>query len=161
MCRRAKGNIVILQGTLLRIGRLVLILQHSEKVAFPKTGGGLPVRISEKLCTSPKKEKDWTGNGTDKKKRTEQTGETAMYQLALMFEIAPGPPDAYRVKNEFLSAIRSKSAAEGKRTLQTGYGMRNFDNFRKRILFCNTKKRAGANAPTRSIDDLCWLYPNY
>ena len=114
-----------------------------------------------------------------------------MYQLALMFEIAPRLADAYRIKNDFLSVIRSKSAAEGKKALadwllsvevmdlpefqdctkayhnwfheiinslevpwtngfiegcnnktkvlkRTCYGMRNFNNFRKRILFCNT-----------------------
>ena len=114
-----------------------------------------------------------------------------MHQLALMFEIAPRLADAYRVKNEFLSVIRSKSASEGKKALsgwllsvevmdlpefhdctkayhnwfneiinslevpwtngfiegcnnktkvlkRICYGMRNFNNFRKRILFCNT-----------------------
>lgn len=114
-----------------------------------------------------------------------------MHQLALMFEIAPRLADAYRVKNEFLSVIRSKSASEGKKALSEWllsvevmdlpefhdctkayhnwfneiinslevpwtngfiegcnnktkvlkricYGMRNFNNFRKRILFCNT-----------------------
>ena len=114
-----------------------------------------------------------------------------MCQLALMFEIAPRLADAYRIKNNFLSVIRSKSAVEGKRALadwllsvevmdlpefhdctkayhnwfneiinslevpwtngfsegcnnktkvlkRPCYGMRNFNNFRKRILFCNT-----------------------
>ena len=112
-------------------------------------------------------------------------------QLALMFEIAPRLADAYRLKNEFLAVIRSKSSAEGKKKLadwllavevmdlpefkdctkayhnwfneilnsmdlpwsngftegcnnktkvlkQVCFGMRNFSNFRKRILFCNT-----------------------
>ena len=111
--------------------------------------------------------------------------------LALMFEIAPRLADAYRIKNDFLSVIRSKSSAEGKQRLvdwlysvevmdlpefhdctkayhnwfheilnsmdvpwtngyiegcnnktkvlkRVSYGMRNFSNFRKRILFCNT-----------------------
>ena len=38
-------------------------------------------------------------------------------QLALMFEIAPRLADAYRLKNEFLTVIRSKSSAEGKKML--------------------------------------------
>ena len=33
---------------------------------------------------------------------------------------------------------------------RVSYGMRNFNNFRKRILFCNTYNRAGAKAPARS-----------
>ena len=124
-------------------------------------------------------------------KPMEKLTDDEMCQLALMFEIAPRLADAYRIKNEFLSVIRSKSAAEGKRTLadwllsvevmdlpefhdctkayhnwfneiinslevpwtngfiegcnnktkvlkRTCYGMRNFNNFRKRIQFCNT-----------------------
>ena len=124
-------------------------------------------------------------------KPMEKLTDEEMYQLALMFEIAPRLADAYRIKNEFLSVIRSTSAAEGKRALadwllsvevmdlpefhdctkayhnwfneiinsleapwtngfiegcnnktkvlkRTCYGMRNFNNFRKRILFCNT-----------------------
>ena len=123
-------------------------------------------------------------------KRTEKLTDVEMDRLALMFEIAPRLADAYRIKNDFLSVIHSKSAAEGKRTLadwllsveimdlpefhdctkayhnwfneiinslevpwtngfiegcnnktkvlkRTCYGMRNFNNFRKRILFCN------------------------
>lgn len=38
-------------------------------------------------------------------------------RLALMFEIAPRLADAYRLKNEFLTVIRSKSSAEGKKKL--------------------------------------------
>ena len=124
-------------------------------------------------------------------KSMEKLTDDEMYQLALMFEIAPRLADAYRIKNDFLSVIRSKSAAEGKKALadwllsvevmdlpefhdctkayhnwfneiinslevpwtngfiegcnnktkvlkRTCYGMRNFNNFRKRILFCNT-----------------------
>ena len=124
-------------------------------------------------------------------KPMEKLTDDEMYQLALMFEIAPRLADAYRVKNDFLSVIRSKSAAKGKNALadwllsvevmslpefhdcttayhnwfneiinslevpwtngfiegcnnktkvlkRTCYGMRNFNNFRKRILFCNT-----------------------
>ena len=112
-------------------------------------------------------------------------------QLALMFEIAPRLADAYRLKNEFLTVIRSKSSAEGKPKLadwllavevmdlpefhdctkayhnwfneilnsmdvawsngfiegcnnktkvlkRVCFGMRNFRNFRNRILFCHT-----------------------
>ena len=124
-------------------------------------------------------------------KPMEKLTDDEMYQLALMFEIAPRLADAYRIKNDFLSVIRSKSAAEGRKALtdwlfsvevmdlpefydctkayhnwfheiinslevpwtngfiegcnnktkvlkRTCYGMRNFNNFRKRILFCNT-----------------------
>ena len=124
-------------------------------------------------------------------KPIEKLTDDEMYQLALMFEIAPRLADAYRIKNDFLSVIRSKSAAKGKKALidwlfsvevmdlpefhectkayhnwfyeiinslevpwtngfiegcnnktkvlkRTCYGMRNFNNFRKRILFCNT-----------------------
>jgi transposase len=124
-------------------------------------------------------------------KRMEKLTLDEMDRLALMFEIAPRLADAYRVKNDFLSVIRSKSSAEGKQRLvdwlysveimelpefddctkayhnwfqeitnaldvpwtngyiegcnnktkvlkRVSYGMRNFNNFRKRILFCNT-----------------------
>lgn len=124
-------------------------------------------------------------------KPMEKLNDEEMYQLALMFEIAPRLADAYRIKNDFLSVIRTKSAEEGKKALvdwlysvevmdlpefhdctkayhnwfheivnsldvpwtngfiegcnnktkvlkRTCYGMRNFNNFRKRILFCNT-----------------------
>jgi len=50
-------------------------------------------------------------------KPMEKLTDEVMYQLALMFEIAPRLADAYRIKNEFLSVIRSKCAAEGKRAL--------------------------------------------
>lgn len=40
-----------------------------------------------------------------------------MDRLALMFEIAPRLADAYRIKNEFLTVIRSNSAAVGKQRL--------------------------------------------
>lgn len=112
-------------------------------------------------------------------------------RLALMFEIAPRLVDAYRLKNEFLTVIRSKSSAAGKQKLvdwlmavevmdlpefhdcnrayrnrfneilnsmdvpwsngfiegcnnkakvlkRVCFGMRNFRNFRNRILFCRT-----------------------
>lgn len=124
-------------------------------------------------------------------KRTENLTAEEMDRLALMFEIAPRLADAYRIKNDFLFVIRSKSSAEGKQRLadwllsvevmdipefndctkayhnwfqeilnsmdvpwtngyiegcnnktkvlkRVSYGMRNFNNFRKRILFCNT-----------------------
>ena len=124
-------------------------------------------------------------------KRIENLTLEEMDCLALMFEIAPRLADAYRIKNDFLSVIRSKSSAEGKQRLvdwlysvevmdlpefhdctkayhnwfheilnsmdvpwtngyiegcnnktkvlkRVSYGMRNFSNFRKRILFCNT-----------------------
>lgn len=44
------------------------------------------------------------------------TGEEAR-RLALVFEIAPRLADAYRLKNEFLSVIRSESSAEGRHKL--------------------------------------------
>ena len=124
------------------------------------------------------------------KKPEKLTGEE-MDKLALMFEIAPRLADAYRLKNEFLTVIRTKSSAEGRKKLadwilaaeimdipelynctnayrnwfneilnsmdvpwsngfiegcnnktkvlkRVCFGMRNFHNFRKRILFCNT-----------------------
>lgn len=124
-------------------------------------------------------------------KQTEKLTDAEMERLALIFEIVPRLADAYRVKNEFLTVIRSNSSTEGKKKLAdwllsvevmdlpefydctkayhnwfpeilnsmdvpwtNGYiegcnnktkvlkrvcfGMRNFSNFRKRILFCNT-----------------------
>ena len=124
-------------------------------------------------------------------KKPEKLTEEEMDRLALMFEIAPRLADAYRLKNEFLSVIRTKSSTEGKHRLtdwllsaelmdipefldctkayhnwfqeilnsmdvpwtngfiegcnnktkvlkRVCFGMRNFPNFRKRILFCNT-----------------------
>ena len=124
-------------------------------------------------------------------KRMEKLTPEEMDRLALMFEIAPRLADAYRIKNDFLSVIRSKSSTEGKQKLvdwlysvevmdlpefhdctkayhnwfreiinsmdvpwtngyiegcnnktkvlkRVSFGMRNFNNFRKRILFCNT-----------------------
>lgn len=124
-------------------------------------------------------------------KPTDKLTEAEMNRLALMFEIAPRLADAYRIKNEFLDVMRSKSSAAGKPKLidwlfsvevmelaefhdctkayhnwfqqilnsmdvpwTNGYiegcnnktkvlkrvcfGMRNFSNFRKRILFCNS-----------------------
>ena len=124
-------------------------------------------------------------------KKPEKLTADEMDRLALMFEIAPRLADAYRLKNEFLTVIRTKSSAEGKQILadwllsaevmdipefydctkayhnwfheilnsmdvpwtngfiegcnnktkvlkRVCFGMRNFNNFRKRILFCNT-----------------------
>ena len=124
-------------------------------------------------------------------KPIEKLTEEEADRLALMFEIAPRLADAYRLKNEFLTVIRSKSAAEGKQRLvdwlfavevmdlpefhdctkayhnwfkeilnsmdvpwsngfiegcnnktkvlkRVCFGMRNFRNFRNRILFCRT-----------------------
>lgn len=124
-------------------------------------------------------------------KRIDKLAQEEMERLALMFEIAPRLADAYRIKNDFLAAIRSNSSDEGKKRLidwlfsveimdlpefndcikayrnwfheilnsmdvpwtngyiegcnnktkvlkRVSYGMRNFNNFRKRILFCNT-----------------------
>ena len=124
-------------------------------------------------------------------KRMEKITPDEMDRLALMFEIAPRLADAYRIKNDFLTVIRSESSEAGKQRLvdwlysvevmdlpefndctkayhnwfreilnsmdvpwtngyiegcnnktkvlkRVSYGMRNFNNFRKRILFCNT-----------------------
>ena len=124
-------------------------------------------------------------------KRIEKLTPEEKDRLALMFEIAPRLADAYRIKNEFLTVIRSESSEVGKQRLvdwlfsveimdlpefqdctkayhnwfheiinsmdvpwtngyiegcnnktkvlkRVSYGMRNFNNFRKRILFCNT-----------------------
>lgn len=129
-------------------------------------------------------------------KRIEKLTPEEMDRLALMFEIAPRLADAYRIKNDFLTVIRSKSSEEGRQKLvewlfsvevldlpefhdctkayhnwfqeivnsmdvpwtngyiegcnnktkvlkRVSYGMRNFNNFRKRILFCNTKDCVG------------------
>lgn len=100
-------------------------------------------------------------------KKMENLTPDEMDRLALMFEIAPRLADAYLVKNEFLSVICCKSSTEGKQNLadwlfyaetmdvpwtngyiegwnnetkvlkRVSYGMPNFNNFRKRILFCN------------------------
>ena len=50
-------------------------------------------------------------------KRIEKLTPDEMDRLALMFEIAPRLADAYRIKNEFLTVIRSKSVTEGKQKL--------------------------------------------
>lgn len=124
-------------------------------------------------------------------KPMEKLSAEEMERLALMFEIAPRLADAYRLKNEFLDVIRSKSSAVGKPKLidwlrsveamdltefsdctkayrnwfheiltsmdvpwsngfiegcnnktkvlkRVCFGMRNFSNFRRRILFCHT-----------------------
>ena len=124
-------------------------------------------------------------------KKPENLTDEDMDSLSLMFEIAPRLADAYRLKNEFLTVIRTKSSTEGKQKLtdwllavevmdipefydctkayhnwfreilnsmdvpwtngfiegcnnttkvlkRVCFGMRNFSNFRKRILFCNT-----------------------
>ena len=124
-------------------------------------------------------------------KRPEKLTEDEMNRLALMFEIAPKLADAYRIKNDFLTVIRSNSSQDGKQLLidwlfsveltdlpeyndcvkayrnwfheilnsmdvpwtngfiegcnnktkvlkRISFGMRNFSNFRKRILFCNS-----------------------
>ena len=124
-------------------------------------------------------------------KKTEKLSAEEMDRLALMFEIAPRLADAYRLKNEFLAVIRTKSSTVGRQKLldwlfsvelmdipefydcatayrnwfneilnsmdvpwsngfiegcnnktkvlkRVCFGMRNFSNFRKRILFCNT-----------------------
>lgn len=124
-------------------------------------------------------------------KPREKLSDEEKERLALMLEIAPRLADAYRLKNEFLDAIRAKSSAEGKPKLidwllsvesmdlpefsdctrayrnwfheilnsmdvpwsngfiegcnnktkvlkRVCFGMRNFSNFRRRILFCHT-----------------------
>ena len=51
-------------------------------------------------------------------KRTEKLSSEDMDALALMFEIAPRLADAYRLKNEFLTVIRSESSATGRERLK-------------------------------------------
>ena len=50
-------------------------------------------------------------------KRTENLSDEEIDRLSLMFEIAPRLADAYRIKNDFLAVIRSKSSLEGKQKL--------------------------------------------
>lgn len=50
-------------------------------------------------------------------KRTEKLSEEEMDRLSLMFEIAPRLADAYRIKNDFITVIRSNSSIEGKQRL--------------------------------------------
>ena len=50
-------------------------------------------------------------------KRPEKLSDEEKDRLSLMFEIAPRLADAYRIKNEFLDVIRSKSSEEGKQKL--------------------------------------------
>ena len=124
-------------------------------------------------------------------KPMEKLTDEDMDRLALMFEIAPRLADAYRIKNDLLTVIRSESSDIGRQRLldwffsvevmdlpefhdctkayhnwfqeilnsmdvpwsngfiegcnnktkvlkRVCFGMRNFRNFRKRILFCNT-----------------------
>ena len=124
-------------------------------------------------------------------KPVEKLTEEEADRLALLFEIAPRLADAYRLKNEFLTVIRSKSSTEDKQVLvdwlmavevmdlpefhdctrayrnwfheilnsmdvpwsngfaegcnhktkvlkRVCFGMRNFRNFKNRILFCHT-----------------------
>ena len=123
-------------------------------------------------------------------KKPEKLTDEEMDKLSIIFEIAPRLADAYRLKNEFLTVIRTKSSAKGKHKLadwllatevmdipefldctkayhnwfqeilnsmdvpwtngfiegcnnktkvlkRVCFGMRNFNNFRKRILFSN------------------------
>ena len=50
-------------------------------------------------------------------KQTEKLSEEEMDRLSLMFEIAPRLADAYRIKNDFITVIRSSSSIEGKQRL--------------------------------------------
>lgn len=50
-------------------------------------------------------------------KPTEELTEEEMSKLALMFEIAPRLAEAYRLKNEFLAVIRTRSSVVGKHKL--------------------------------------------
>ena len=50
-------------------------------------------------------------------KQTEKLSEEEMDRLSLMFEIAPRLADAYRIKNDFITVIRSNSSIEGKQRL--------------------------------------------
>lgn len=50
-------------------------------------------------------------------KKPDKLTDEDMDKLSLLFEIAPRLADAYRVKNEFLSAMHSTSSAEGRKRL--------------------------------------------
>ena len=50
-------------------------------------------------------------------KQTEKLSVEEMDRLSLMFEIAPRLADAYRIKNDFITVIRSNSSIEGKQRL--------------------------------------------
>lgn len=148
------------------------------------------VRKNEQSKLSPRFRKHFKKSRSLLMKRVEKLTDEEMDRLALMFEIAPRLADAYRIKNEFLTVIRSKFSTEGKSRLvdwlfsvevmdipefsdctkayrnwfqeilnsmdvpwtngyiegcnnktkvlkRVTYGMRNFNNLRKRILFCN------------------------
>ncbi len=71
--------------------------------------------------------------------------------LALMFEISPRLADAYRSKNEFLEITQAQPLDvpwtngfiedcnnKTKVLKRVCFGMRNFRNFRNRILYCQT-----------------------
>ena len=50
-------------------------------------------------------------------RRIEKLTPAEMDRLALMLEIAPRLADAYRIKNNFLTVIRSESSPVGKQRL--------------------------------------------
>ena len=50
-------------------------------------------------------------------KRIEKLTPEEIGRLALMFEIAPKLADAYRIKNNFLTAMRSETSEVGKQRL--------------------------------------------
>ncbi len=149
------------------------------------------VRKNEQNKLSKRLRKYFKKSRTLLMKRIENLTTEEMDRLALMFEIAPRLADACRIKNEFLTVIRSKSSQEGKQRFvdwlfsveemdlpefhdctkayrnwfqeilssmdcpwtngyiegcnsktkvlkRVSYGIPNFNNFRKRILFCNS-----------------------
>lgn len=75
------------------------------------------VRKKEQEKLSPQFRKYFKKSRNLLMKRIDKLTDEEMNQLALMFEIAPRLADAYRLKNEFLAVIRSKSASEGKQRL--------------------------------------------
>ena len=72
-------------------------------------------------------------------KPMEKLSAEEMERLALMFEIAPRLADAYRLKNEFLWSNGFIEGCNNKTKVlkRVCFGMRNFSNFRRRILFCH------------------------
>ena len=147
------------------------------------------VRKNEQKLLSVKFRKYFKRSRSLLMKPTEKLTQWEMERLALMFEIAPRLADAYRVRNEFLSVIRSDSSEIGRPRLldwlqsvevmdlpefkdctracynwfaeilnsmdvpwtngfvegcnnktkvlkRVCFGMRNFNNFRNRILHC-------------------------
>lgn len=75
------------------------------------------VRKTEQTKLSKRLRKYFKKSRSLLSKSIEKLTEEEMNRLSLMFEIAPRLADAYRLKNEFLSVIRTKSSADRKQKL--------------------------------------------